>query len=152
MINLFLCITQVILYNFYSSFIRNLSQFSIFSLDFVACTLFSLQQTSNRWFTFYLHLKLDYTSENYKTLIVHQVVVYYFPSLAAMDIRVHMALLTVPLIFLCWIGQLKYLSPVSFTANILQSSSLVLLFYYLFQDLPDVSTRPAFGSWKTLPL
>ena len=79
-------------------------------------------------------------------------VVHYFPNLATMDIRVHMALLTVPLIFLCWIGQLKYLSPVSLTANVLQSSSLVLIFYYIFQDLPDVSSRPAFGSWKSLPL
>ena len=63
-----------------------------------------------------------------------------------------MIIVTVPIIFLCWIRELKYLSPVSLLANVLQSSSLILLFYYLFQDLPSIETRPAFGSWKKLPL
>ena len=81
-----------------------------------------------------------------------QVVVHYFPVLAV-DLRIYMAVLTALfLVPLCWIRKLKYLSPVSLIANILQSTSLVILFYFIFQDLPDVSTRPAFGSWKTLPL
>ena len=86
-----------------------------------------------------------------KLFLCFQVVDHYFPSLE-LSIREYMALMIVPLICLCWIGQLKYLSPVSLIANVLQTSSLVLLFYYIFQDLPPVSSRPAFGSWKSLPL
>jgi solute carrier family 36 (proton-coupled amino acid transporter) len=63
-----------------------------------------------------------------------------------------MAFLTVPLIFLCWIRKLKYLSPVSLISNTLQSASLVLIFYYLFQDLPPVESRPAVGSLSKWPL
>ena len=37
-------------------------------------------------------------------------------------------------------------------ANTLQTASLVFIFYYILQDLPDVSSRPAFGSWSKLPL
>ena len=80
-----------------------------------------------------------------------QVISHYLPNLD-FDIRVYMAILTVPIILLCWIRKLKYLSPVSLLANMLQTASLVLLFYFLFQDLPSVSSRPAFGSWSKLPL
>lgn len=80
-----------------------------------------------------------------------QVIAHYLPNLD-FDIRVYMAILTVPIIFLCLIRKLKYLSPVSLLANMLQTASLVLLFYYLFQDLPPVTSRPAFGSWSKLPL
>nr|CAH0100894.1 unnamed protein product [Daphnia galeata] len=80
-----------------------------------------------------------------------QVVAHYVPSVD-LSIRSYMAIMTVFLIPLCLIRKLKYLSPVSLLANILQTSSLILIFYYILQDLPNVSTRPAFGSWKTLPL
>lgn len=69
-----------------------------------------------------------------------------------LDLRVWMAMLTVPLILLCWIRQLKYLAPVSLISNTLQSASLVLIFYYLLQDLPAVSSRPAFAPLAKLPL
>jgi len=78
-------------------------------------------------------------------------VTHYFPSLV-LDLRIWMAILTVPLIFLCWIRKLKYLSPVSLISNTLQSASLVLIFYYLFQDLPPVESRPAVGSLSKWPL
>jgi len=80
-----------------------------------------------------------------------QVIAHYLPNLD-FDIRVYMAILTIPIIMLCWIRKLKYLSPVSLLANMLQTASLVILFYYVFQDLPSVSSRPAFGSWSKLPL
>lgn len=61
--------------------------------------------------------------------------------------------LAVPLIFLNWIRNLKYLAPVSMTANVLQMSAIVVVFYYIFREgLPPVSSRPAFGSWAGLPL
>ena len=58
--------------------------------------------------------------------------VYYAPSFQV-DIRVYMAILTVPLIFLDWIRNLKYLTPVSLVANVLQTVCLVLVFYYMLQ-------------------
>jgi proton-coupled amino acid transporter len=79
------------------------------------------------------------------------VVAHYVPTVT-LSIRSYMAIMTVFLIPLCLIRKLKYLSPVSLLANILQTSSLILIFYYILQDLPNVSSRPAFGSWKTLPL
>jgi len=80
-----------------------------------------------------------------------QVIAHYLPNLG-FDIRIYMAILTIPIIFLCWIRKLKYLSPVSLLANILQTLSLIFLFYYLFQDLPPVTSVPAFGTWSKLPL
>lgn len=64
-----------------------------------------------------------------------------------------MCFLTVPLILLNWIRNLKHLAPVSIVSNVLQMSSIVVVFYYIFRDgLPPVTERPAFGSWGGLPL
>ena len=80
-----------------------------------------------------------------------QVVEQYAPDFQV-AIQVYMAILTVPLILLSWIRNLKFLSPVSLLANLLQSASLIIVFYYSLQGLPSVSTLPAFASWSTLPL
>lgn len=64
-----------------------------------------------------------------------------------------MCILTIPLIFLNWIRNLKLLVPVSMVANVLQMSSIVVVFYYIFRDrLPPINSVPAFGSWGGLPL
>ncbi len=64
-----------------------------------------------------------------------------------------MCILAIPLIFLNWIRNLKLLAPVSMVANVLQMSSIVVVFYYIFRDpLPSVSSVPAFGSWGGVPL
>ncbi|EFX89718.1 hypothetical protein DAPPUDRAFT_94788 [Daphnia pulex] len=64
-----------------------------------------------------------------------------------------MCILAIPLIFLNWIRNLKLLAPVSMVANVLQMSSIVVVFYYIFRDpLPPVSSVPAFGSWGGVPL
>jgi len=68
------------------------------------------------------------------------------------DSRVFMAIASVPLIFLNWIRNLKLLTPVSVISNLLQIFSIVVVFYYVLQDLPAISTRPAFQSWGGLPL
>jgi len=68
------------------------------------------------------------------------------------DSRVYMAILTVPLIFLNWIRNLKLLTPVSVISNILQIFSIVVVFYYVLQDLPSITLRPVFQSWGGLPL
>lgn len=64
-----------------------------------------------------------------------------------------MCLVTIPLIFLNWIRDLKLLAPVSFLANILQSVSIIIVFYYIFRDgLPSTNTLPAFKDWVGLSL
>lgn len=69
------------------------------------------------------------------------------------DVRIYMCFLTIPLIFLNWIRNLKLLAPVSLIANVLQLSSIVVVFYYIFLEGPlDVKSVPAFGSWGGLPL
>ncbi|XP_046645067.1 proton-coupled amino acid transporter 4-like [Daphnia pulicaria] len=69
------------------------------------------------------------------------------------DVRIYMCILAIPLIFLNWIRNLKLLAPVSMVANVLQMSSIVVVFYYIFRDpLPPVSSVPAFGSWGGVPL
>lgn len=63
-----------------------------------------------------------------------------------------MAFILVPMLMLASIRNLKYLSPVSMLANILQMAGLGIIFYYLFQDLPYSWERKAFSSWGQLPL
>ncbi|KAK4017028.1 hypothetical protein OUZ56_031984 [Daphnia magna] len=89
---------------------------------------------------------LVFTSTN-----LQQVVEYY--TELGWDVRIYMCFLTIPLIFLNWIRNLKLLAPVSLIANVLQMSSIVVVFYYIFRDpLPPVNSVPAFGSWGGLPL
>ncbi|KAI9557363.1 hypothetical protein GHT06_017191 [Daphnia sinensis] len=76
-----------------------------------------------------------------------QVVDYYAPHLQ-WDVREFMCLVTIPLIFLNWLRDLKLLAPVSLLANILQSISIVIVFYYIARDgLPPTDSIPAFNNW-----
>jgi len=68
------------------------------------------------------------------------------------DARIYMVIITIPLIFLNWIRDLKWLSPVSFAGNFFLVFTVVVMFVYVFQDLPPIDTVPAFGSWAGLPL
>ncbi|XP_039287154.1 proton-coupled amino acid transporter-like protein CG1139 isoform X1 [Nilaparvata lugens] len=69
-----------------------------------------------------------------------------------MDVRVYMVILLVPLILINWVRNLKYLAPFSSLANILTVISFAITAFYVFQDLPDLSTRAAVGSFKGMPL
>ena len=63
-----------------------------------------------------------------------------------------MAVILVPITLLVSIRNLKYLSPVSMMANILQFTGLAITFYYLFQQTPDFSDRKYVATWGQLPL
>jgi len=63
------------------------------------------------------------------------------------DYHVYMAMLLPPMLALCAIKNLKYLSPFSMFANALQLVGLVLVFFYLLQDLPRSWERKMFASW-----
>jgi len=61
-----------------------------------------------------------------------------------LDIRIYIALLTVPLILLSYVPNLKYLAPVSMVANGLMAVGLGITFYFLLFDseMTSVSDRP----------
>ena len=69
-----------------------------------------------------------------------------------LDPRIYMAAAAIPLIFLNWIRNLKWLAPVSLIGNALLMLSIGVVFFYSFQRLPPIDTIPAFGSWAGLPL
>ncbi|KAF6209944.1 hypothetical protein GE061_015698 [Apolygus lucorum] len=57
-----------------------------------------------------------------------------------------------PLVFLAWIRNLKFLAPLSSIGTVLTIVGFGIVFYYMFQDLPSVSTRKPFGTWGGLTL
>lgn len=68
------------------------------------------------------------------------------------NLHVMMAITLIPMLLLCSIRNLKYLSPISMLANILQMAGLGLVFFYLLQDLPATWERKAYADWKQYPL
>ena len=58
-----------------------------------------------------------------------------------LDYRIYMAVTLLPMLLLVSIRNLKYLSPVSMLANLLQFTGLAIIFYYLLTDMPQVSER-----------
>ena len=76
---------------------------------------------------------------------------HYSPSVQ-LDVRVWMVIVAVPVIGLSSIRQLKYLAPVSLASNVFLGVSLIIVFYYVLQDLPPVSSIPAVGPLGEVPL
>ncbi|XP_055596083.1 proton-coupled amino acid transporter-like protein pathetic isoform X2 [Uranotaenia lowii] len=70
---------------------------------------------------------------------------------SAINLRLMIALLLVPLILLSWIPNLKYLAPVSMVANVFMCVGLGITFYYLVTDMPALSERPLFVSLTNWP-
>lgn len=80
---------------------------------------------------------------------LHDIVKNYF-----VDISVHwyLFMLLFPMIFLNWVKNLKYLTPVSLCAAVLTVTGLLITFFYMLQGLPQTSSVNAFSSWAQLPL
>ncbi|KAJ8919889.1 hypothetical protein NQ315_006418 [Exocentrus adspersus] len=57
------------------------------------------------------------------------------------EVRITISMLLIPLIFLAYVPNLKYLAPVSMVANIFMAIGLGITFYYLVVDMPPVSER-----------
>ncbi|KAK9500796.1 hypothetical protein O3M35_001991 [Rhynocoris fuscipes] len=68
------------------------------------------------------------------------------------DLHWYMIALLPLLIVMNLIRNLKFLAPFSMIANILIGTSLGIILYYIFLDLPSFNSRPAFASVETLPL
>jgi len=85
-----------------------------------------------------------FVAQNLKMVIDHH--------FGAADLHAVMAATLVPMLLLCSIRNLKYLSPISMLANILQMLGLGLTFFYLLQDLPATWERKAYADWAQYPL
>ena len=83
------------------------------------------------------HLKIGHALE-------FQVISHHFGTV---NLHVMMAITLIPMLLLCSIRNLKYLSPISMLANILQMVGLGLVFFYLLQALPATWERKAYADW-----
>lgn len=81
---------------------------------------------------------------------VKQIVDYYYEL--DVDIRVIMLAMLVPLILINLIRKLKYLAPFSMVANVLIAAGMGITMYYIFQDLPKTTERPAMVEVKHWPV
>lgn len=61
------------------------------------------------------------------------------------DERYYMVMLLLPLVGIILIRNLKLLAPFSQLANIITFIGLGIVLWYIFTDLPDVSSKPLFG-------
>jgi len=67
--------------------------------------------------------------------------------------RIYIAILLVPVILTCLVRNLKYLSPLSVLANILEFVGLGIIFYYIFSSpLQHSSSLPLFSSAANFPI
>jgi len=70
-----------------------------------------------------------------------------------MNYRWYILFLLVPMILVCFVRNLRYLSPFSILATLAQSVGLALVYYYIFREpLPDSGLLPWVASWDRLPL
>lgn len=68
------------------------------------------------------------------------------------NIRVYILVTAVPIFLVGIVRNMKYLVPFSALANILLLVGFCLTFYYIFQDLPPLSSRPAVAPITQIPL
>lgn len=80
---------------------------------------------------------------------VHDIVKYYY---ADISLHWYLCMFLLPIIFLNWLKNLKYLTPVSLIAAFLTVGALAITFHYTLEDLPQITTRNAFATWAQLPL
>ncbi|XP_063591704.1 proton-coupled amino acid transporter-like protein pathetic [Penaeus indicus] len=65
----------------------------------------------------------------------------------------YMAIFILPILLICYIPHLKYLAPISLVAGVIQTAGLVICFYYMVRDLPEISEEiPGWAGWSKLPL
>ena len=62
------------------------------------------------------------------------------------------AIVLIPVLVLASIRHLRFLSPISFLGNLLHLVGLGIIFYYLFQELPELSDRKLLAPVSQLPL
>lgn len=63
-----------------------------------------------------------------------------------------MLILLVPLILICYIRNLKLLAPFSQAANVITFIGIAIILYYIFDDLPPISSAKLVGSAQSFVL
>ncbi|XP_054265820.1 proton-coupled amino acid transporter-like protein pathetic [Macrosteles quadrilineatus] len=86
-----------------------------------------------------------FTASSLKQVIEHDFDV-------SMDVRLYILAVTVFVLPIGIIRNLKYLVPFSFIAIVALTFGCCFVLYDIFQDLPPLSSRPVFTSWSHLPL
>lgn len=69
-----------------------------------------------------------------------------------LGLRVYMVLVTIPIIMLSWVRDLKYLAPFSTLAMSVTLGSFTVILYYVFRQIPGIEDRVAFGNITDFPL
>lgn len=64
----------------------------------------------------------------------------------------NMLFVLVPILLPSLITNLKYLAPFSTIANLCMATGVGVVFYYAFQDVPNLSERKYVGDLATIPL
>lgn len=73
-------------------------------------------------------------------------------SFVSMELEVYMAILLLPLIFVNYIRNLKFLAPCSTVANIIMFSGFAIILYYIFREPLTFENRVTIGEVKNFPL
>ncbi|KAB0804769.1 hypothetical protein PPYR_01739 [Photinus pyralis] len=73
---------------------------------------------------------------------------YYWGSL---DVRMYLLILLVPLIILCYVPNLKYLTPVSMISNGFMGVGILITIYYLVVGLPSIKSEQLVGDITQFP-
>lgn len=73
---------------------------------------------------------------------------YYWEHL---DVRLYLLILLLPLILLCYVPNLKYLTPVSMLANILMAVGIGITCYFLVNDLPPITNEKLTAPISSFP-
>lgn len=63
-----------------------------------------------------------------------------------------MVFVFLPILLPALITNLKYLAPFSTVANICMAIGIGVVFYYVFQDIPNITERKYIGELETIPL
>ena len=93
---------------------------------------------------FYIYRSEFCQCHNYNAIHLQQVLV---SNGACIEYIPLMAAALVPVLLIMSIRNLEWLSPCSLLANILLFSGFIMIWYYMFQDLPKIGEVKAFQDW-----
>ncbi|XP_075228660.1 proton-coupled amino acid transporter-like protein pathetic isoform X2 [Lycorma delicatula] len=68
-----------------------------------------------------------------------------------LDVRIYMLALLPCLVIINLLRNLKYITPFSVISNSLFIGGVGVSYYYIFDNLPNINSRPFFSSWSHLP-
>lgn len=81
---------------------------------------------------------------------IKQIVEFYYS--VRLSLYIYMIIMLPPLIGINLLRNLKHLTPLSMISNIFFMFGVLVSYYYIIDDLPSVSERPAFSSIEQLPI